>query len=94
DATVHGAFPKALSAMAIVASLDLGLYLLLRPLADEVYSVEGEIALAAKDLDTDREGSIAGLARLKATSTSLYKRLPVELGTAMQNAGYGEDLRT
>jgi hypothetical protein len=94
EAAVHGAFPKALSAMAIVASLDLDLYLLLRPLADEVYSVEGEIALAAKDLETDREGSIAKLTRLKATSTSLYQKLPVELGTAMEQAGYGDELRT
>ncbi len=94
EAAVHGAFPKALSAMAIVASLDLELYLLLRPLADEVYAVEGEIALAAKDLETDREGSMAELTGLKAKSTSLYQKLPVELGAAMEKAGYGDDLRT
>jgi len=94
EATVHAAFPKALSAMAIVASLDLDLYLLLRPLADEVYSVEGQIALAAKDLETDRQTSIAALRRLKETPTSLYQKLPVELGTAMDKAGYGDELQT
>ena len=94
ETTVHAAFPKVLSAMAIVASLDLDLYLLLRPLADEVYSVESEIALAAKDLETDREGSIAKLKLLEPTTTSLYQKLPVELGNAMEKAGYGDDLRT
>ena len=94
EATVHAAFPKALSAMAIVASLDLELYMLLRPLANEVYSVEGQIALAAKDLETDRKRSIAELSLLEATAVSLYEKLPVELGTAMERAGYGDDLRT
>lgn len=94
ELTVHAAYPKVLSAMAIVASLDLELYLLLRPLADEVYSLEGQIALAAKHLETNREQSIAGLTRLKASSTALYEKLPVELGTAMETAGYGDELRT
>lgn len=94
EATVHGAFPKALSAMAIVASLDLDLYHLLRPLANEVYSVEGEVARAAKDLEFDRERSIAALTRLEPRAVELYERLPEALGKAMEQAGYGDDLRT
>jgi hypothetical protein len=94
EATVHAALPKALGAMAIVASLDLELYLLLKPLAEEVYFLEGGVALAAKDLGTDREGSIAKLTPLTAATTSLYVKLPIELGTAMEKAGYGDDLRT
>jgi hypothetical protein len=88
EAAVHATYPKILGAMAVLASLDLGLYHSLVPIVDHVYDLEGDLAgqIGGLSQSTHRPGSIAELANRHATVVALYQSLPPKLAESMHEA--------
>lgn len=88
ETAVHATYPKVLGAMAVLASLDLGLYRSLAPTVDDLYNLEGDLARELGDLSATRRRrrSISKLVDQHATVVALYQSLPPKLADAMQAA--------
>jgi hypothetical protein len=84
EAGIHAAYPKALGAMAVVASIDADLYQDLKIQADSLYDLESRVALAA--ISVPRGEANARLAPLYDEAVAFYTILPLELAKAMRNA--------
>jgi hypothetical protein len=89
ETEVHRTYPELLGAMAITAALNLTLYSDLRVLVDQVYRLEGEVAVSL--LKAVRPGpkqtdGLLELTALNSAATRLYEELPVQLAEAMRKA--------
>jgi hypothetical protein len=85
---VHKTYPSLLGAMAVLASLDMDLYESLKPLAEQLYAEDDQIALLIAGLTSaeTRQDSLAGLKACHGPVIALYESLPPEMAKAMQLA--------
>ena len=68
DKAIQELLPDILASWMTVSALDKGVSKTLRPLVDSIYTVDGRIALASRELETTRESSVAALAELRNTA--------------------------
>lgn len=83
-AATHAALPKVLGSLAIVASVDLELFKRLNQVADDLYTFEGTVAMAA--LTVPHEQALSRLATLNKKAHDYYESLPLALAEAMKIA--------
>jgi hypothetical protein len=86
ESTVHDSYPKVLGAMAVLASMDVGLYYQLTPLMERLFEEEARIGELISGLSIRRKRSIslARLARRNGPVKKLYIELPPEMAKVMQ----------
>jgi hypothetical protein len=86
ESTVHDSYPKMLGAMAVLASMDVGLYYQLTPLMERLFEEEARIGELISGLGIRRKRSIslARLARRNGPVKKLYIELPPEMAKVMQ----------
>lgn len=68
-------FPDIVSARVIVDAIDKSIHARLTPLINKLYSLDENIALAAKDFDSSRKGSVSALAGYYELWLSLDKEI-------------------
>jgi hypothetical protein len=86
---VHEIYPPLLGAMCVAAALNLNLYDDLRTLVDEVYKLEGSVAVSlitAVRPGPNRDDALRNLVVLNPVVTKLYEELPTKLAAAVQKA--------
>lgn len=84
--TIHTTYPKLLGAMAVVCAFDEELFHRLKPLTDDLYKLDIEVALATRDLRSLVRCSFAirTLKRLHPIVKNLYEQLPQQMAQSMQ----------
>jgi len=83
DTETNRAFPKLLGAMAMVAALNLRVYLELRPLQEHVFSLWEQVAFALHQ-QTDPDDAIQALRDCLPAAVELDDKLPKDLGRIME----------
>ena len=76
---IHLHFPKLLGNLAVVASLNVGVYEKLASLAERLYDMDSHIAIAMLEYENEPDELSRKLAHLYPEATELYKTLPAEL---------------
>lgn len=84
NAAVHTAYPKALGAMSVVASMDIALFAQLWTHIDALYEFEGHVGELA--LRVPNEDALSQLAAMNVEAKALYVSLPAALAAAMAGA--------
>lgn len=86
ESKVHDSYSTILGAMAVLASMDVGLYHRLTPLMERLFEAEGQIGKLITGLSArrGRGSSLAQLKQLNKPVTSLYLDLPPEMAEVMQ----------
>lgn len=94
EAAVHDSYPRLLGAMAVLASMDMGLYQRLTPMVDRIYQTEGQVGRIISGLESRRTrgGSLAKLKQLNEPVKALYVALPPEMAEAMRYADSARSL--
>jgi hypothetical protein len=86
ESSVHESYPKMLGAMAVLASMDVGLYNQLTPLMERLFEAEGRIGRLINGLGSRRKqgSSVTQLKQLNEPIRTLYRELPPEMAEAMR----------
>lgn len=86
ESSVHDSYPRILGAMAVLASMDIGLYRRLEPLMERLFEAESRIGCLINGLISRRKrgNSLVQLKQLNEPVRTLYLDLPPEMAEAMQ----------
>lgn len=87
---IHLHFPKLLGNLAVVASLNMGVYEKLASLAETLYGLDSHIAIAMLEHEKDPDELSRRLASLYPQATALYETLPKELTGIINSAAVAE----
>jgi hypothetical protein len=86
ESSVHDSYPRILGAMAVLASMDIGLYRRLEPLMERLFEAESQIGGLINGLSSRRKrgSSLVQLKQLNEPVRTLYLDLPPEMAEVMQ----------
>ncbi len=91
NAEIHQCYPRLLGSVTMVAALSLNAYQELRPLMQEIFDLDEEVAVALRNIRADRESALAVLQNCLEKAYVLEKTLPPELARIIKGAEFDGD---